>query len=309
MDTATVGGNGFITGNIKATKPSSVTGTLQLPISSTITGPVTSGALVREPVVVPPGCDCSATEKLPIAAIVAAHATANDNAAIGLDPNILAGPTPPAKPRIDLPCGHFYFSKIVNSNPVTIAVHGNAAIYIGGEVTNGGEIAFVLDPTATLDVLIGGGLCNSAPLTLGSPNYPAQMRVYVAGTNACAQPDTSVRISSPGNFAAYLYAPYGGYTSSAKIRHYGGVFAGSATFGSETEIHYDRAVLKVAEKCPPPPGMGDAGVDSGKPGCGTCRDCDNGPCVAGECTDKCTNSSQCCPPLECIGGGCRVAIK
>ncbi|MEE8410182.1 MAG: hypothetical protein V3T05_11290 [Myxococcota bacterium] len=48
------------------------------------------------------------------------------------------------------------------------------------------------------------------------------------------------------------------------------------------------------------------GLDtSGCAGCTDCRDCNNQACISGVCS-ACTDSSQCCAPLLCIGGTCKA---
>ena len=40
--------------------------------------------------------------------------------------------------------------------------------------------------------------------------------------------------------------------------------------------------------------------------CTSCTDCNNQACIDGTC-GACTDSSQCCAPLECINGSCQVS--
>jgi hypothetical protein len=59
-----------------------------------------------------------------------------------------------------------------------------------------------------------------------------------------------------------------------------------------------------AGTCGPCAAGADAGSTSGgSTGCSTCLDCNNQACVNGAC-GSCTNSSQCCAPLVCVGGSC-----
>src|SRR5262249_57032262 len=109
-------------------------------------------------------------------AIVAARATNNDNASVGLDPGLFTHGNAPA--RLDLPCGSYYLSSIASSGPLTIVAHGNTALYIGGSVTPSNDLTITLDPTAQFDLFIGGTISASAALRIGSPAYPPALRPY-----------------------------------------------------------------------------------------------------------------------------------
>jgi hypothetical protein len=110
-----------------------------------------AGGIVRGPVSFPPPCDWSANQLVPVTAMVQAAASSNDNAAIGLDANVLASPSSPS--RLDLPCGSYYLSSIHPSVAVTIWAHGQTALYIGQDVQPSDNLAFGVDPT--------GGQCGS----------------------------------------------------------------------------------------------------------------------------------------------------
>src|SRR5262249_19548855 len=153
---------------------------------------------------------------VPVAAMVTAHASPNnDDAAIGLDPTVLEQPNNPT--RLDLPCGSYYLTKINPSNPVTIWAHGHTALYIGQNVGSSADLSFGGDPTGSLDVFIGGNLSTSAKLTVGTPNYPALTRTYIAGTGGLG---LSASTSVGGN----LYAAFGPVSWSADTDAFGSVF-------------------------------------------------------------------------------------
>ncbi|HKA88318.1 MAG TPA: hypothetical protein VKE22_11675 [Haliangiales bacterium] len=280
-----VGEDGFVVGNING-DALTFDGVLHLRPGATITGNVTYKSLVREAVTVPPPCDCTAEDIIPVAAIVAARRTSNDNASVGLDPALFTRGTAPA--RLDLPCGSYYLDAISISNPLTIVAHGNTALYIGGNVSASSAITFTLDPTAQFDVFIGGTMIASSGLTLGSPAYPASMRTYAGG----AQP---LDISSGAAIAGNFYDAAALLRWSAEVAAYGAVFAGDFNASADVTIHYDREVTEVGRICPPTPTM-----------CTSCTDCNNQACINGTC-GMCTDSSQCCPPLQCINGTCQVS--
>src|SRR5262249_20066333 len=140
------------------------------------------------PVSVVPPCDCAPQDLLPIAAWVTAASTKNDNASIGLSPTVLSSGAGPA--RIDLPCGVYYMKGIGTSNPVTIAAHGNTALFIDGNVSPSSGMSFVLDPTAQFDIVINGTISSSSAMVIGSPNYPALSRTYIGSPQGATFSDS-----------------------------------------------------------------------------------------------------------------------
>jgi hypothetical protein len=291
--------NGDVTGGIK------IGGKLYVPNGTNVT--VTpAGGIVRGPVSFPPPCDCAPNQLVPVTAMVQAHASPNnDNAASGLNENVLASPNGPT--RLDLPCGSYYLSSIQSSNGVTVWAHGQTALYVGGNVQSSDYIAFGVDPTGAFDVFIAGTLNMSSKFTIGSPNYPALMRTYVGSTGGVA-------FSSDTNIAGNFYAAYGLVTWSAGTDAFGSVFAGDFTASAATRIHYDLGVLQAGNACPTGGGSGtpgDSGTTGGdasaSSGCGSCRDCLNQACINGQCT-SCSTDGDCCPPLVCVGGTCQPAV-
>jgi len=259
-------------------------------VVGSVSGVTIQGTLTH-PSSVPAPCDCSQSQIIPVAAIVAAHrAPNNDNPTIGLDPNIAANG--PGTLRIDLPCGNFYLSRINTSRPLVIYAHGRTALYIDGDVTSSSPLWFALDPTAELDVFIAGTIVTSQVLTVGSPAYPALMRVYVGSTARLA-------LSSQSRIGGNLYAANSQLVDwSGGNDVYGAVFAGDFKESHDTAIHYDRAVLNAGVACNAPPPGADAGADSGSTSCVSCRDCGNQSCNGGTC-GPCTTNKDCCAPLQC----------
>jgi len=245
---------------------------------------------------VPAACDCGAGKLVPVAAIVAAHrAPNNDDAAIGLNPAVFDAPAGPL--RLDLPCGNYYLTKIDVSTPLTIAAHGRTALYIEGDVNPSAPLAFVLDPTAELDIFIAGTIKSSQTFVVGSPNYPALSRTYVGGT-------ATLKMSQDIRIGGEFYAANSELVDwSAKNEIYGSVFAGNFKSSNDTKIHYDRGVLVAGTACSAESG------GAGGSGCNSCKDCGNQACVNGAC-GACTSNAQCCAPLICGNlGKCIPQIK
>jgi hypothetical protein len=298
--------NGNVTGNIKIGK------TLYVPSGANVSGGVTYQALVNQPVSVPPPCDCTPQGLLPISSwVAAARPPNNDNASIGLNANALQNPS--GDIHLDLPCGRYYLTSISSGNSVTISAHGNTALFIDGNVSSSSSISFVLDPTAQFDLVLGGTLQASSGLVIGSPNYPALMRTYIASMS-------TLDLSAAGTIGGNVYAAYGPVSLSSDYVQYGALFAGDFNASGSARIHYDRATVG-GQLCPPPPppasdGGGSSGSSSGStgsssgsggppPSCGTCKDCGNQACINGSC-GQCSASAQCCPPLMCVSGFCEI---
>jgi hypothetical protein len=275
---------GDIGGNVSIGK------TLYQSAAGTRASSVTYGSLKVQAVNVPQPC-CGPSDQVPVAAVVAGAAGKNDDGTAGFADTVLASGS--TVQRLDLPCGNYYFTEISPDRPLTIVAHGHTAIYVQGDVTSSNPIEFTLDPGTTLDVFIAGTIKASQVLTLGNPNYPALMRVYV-GTNG------ALAFSQVANIAADFYAMYAHPVSwSQAATVYGSVYVGDFIASQVASIHYDRAALTTGQDCPPPP------TDAGGPSCNSCHDCGNQACVNGAC-GSCTSDAQCCAPLQCQNGTCRL---
>jgi hypothetical protein len=281
-----VADNAYVDGNIGGNV--SIGKTLYQPSTDQNAKSVTYGALVPQTVNVPAPC-CGPSDQVPVTAIVGAAAGKNDDVAAGISPTVLqSGST---VQRLDLPCGNYYFTEINPQFPLTIVAHGHTAIYVQGSISSSNPIEITLDPGMTLDVFVAGTIQTSQVLTLGNPNYPALMRVYVGTTGA-------LTFSQTANIAADFYAMYAHPVSwSQAAIVYGSVYVGAFEGSQVTQIHYDRASLTTGQECPPQP-----------PGCQACGDCGNQACVNGTC-GSCTDNSQCCAPLQCVGGTCILPVQ
>jgi hypothetical protein len=295
--TITVEGDVYANGDVP--KGVDIAGNLHVPDDAKV-GVQPAGKIIRGAVSFPPPCDCAESQLVPVTAMVESHATNNDNAAIGLDPDVLASPAAPT--RLDLPCGSYYLSSIHPSIAVTIWAHGQVALYIGEDVHSSDDLSFGVDPTGALDIFIAGKLDASAGLSIGSPNYPALTRTYVGST-------TGVSLSAATHIAGNIYAAYGLVHWSADTDAYGSVFAGDFDASAATRIHYDRAVLSQGDGCGGSTGAGgDSGTGGGGNTCQSCRDCSNQACNDGEC-GSCQSNADCCAPLGCDHGVCLPVVK
>ncbi|MFP4599964.1 MAG: hypothetical protein ACLFVJ_17030 [Persicimonas sp.] len=308
----TVGDDAWIEGELPADASLDIDGTLYSPDGIDVPSTVTYDTLQRQAVDVSDPCtECAPEDRIPVDAIVAAHQTNNDNAEVGLDPDIFDGTAADEPRRLDLPCGHYYLSEISTESELTIVAHGNTALYIDGDVDSINPLTITLTPDAQLDVFITGDVVTDNPLTLGSPNYPALMRVYVGGPNG-------VRTNNPLRVAANLYAVPGGLDTNNEIEVFGAVYAQDMVSNNEVDLHYDRRVTTVGDSCPDPdpdpdpdpqPDAGyDGGLDSGQDG-GLDSGSDAGETPPDQCStegDGCAQDSDCCSPLQCSSGTCQL---
>ncbi|MEZ4269818.1 MAG: hypothetical protein R3F39_25955, partial [Myxococcota bacterium] len=282
---STVGGDAWVVGTVTANQSLAIQGTLHHTQAAAINGPVTHGALVKEAVSVASPCPCEPEDLVPVVAIVAAHTTDNDNATIGLSADALINPSGPVS--LTLPCGRYYLSGIKSSQDISIVATGRTALFIDGVIETSGKLQITPSPTGELDVLIAGKLDLSNELRLGSPAFPALLRVYVGSTEG-------ITLSNKLTVGAFVYAAAGPVRLSNQLDLYGGLVVGSLDASNKLQIHYDRAVLQSGSACPDPSGLT----------CDVCGDCGNQACTAEGVCGACSDGADCCPPLICQQGTC-----
>jgi hypothetical protein len=285
-----IASNAYVNGNVNAAGVLTIGGTLFVPTSATVGPLVSSKGVVMGPVTVPDPCDCAANQLIDVAAIVTSGQASNDDTIIGLDPNVFVQSN--GALRLDLPCGRYYLAAITPNGTATIAVHGRAALFVGGDINPNGGLEITLDPQATLDLFVGGNMTVDGDVSFGSTLVPAQSRVYVAGS----QVNFNGNLLLAGNF----YLPYAQLTPDGNLDAYGSLFTGGYQGNGPTVVHFDSAILAAGGEC------ADAGVPSG--GCTSCRDCGNQACIGGVC-GTCTTSADCCAPLVCNAGTCEQVFE
>jgi hypothetical protein len=239
-DNADIGGDAYINGNV--TGNVRVSGTLHVPAGATLGTGVEKGALVNEAVAVPMPCDCRANFVETTDAITAAAAS-NADAALGLSPTELESVLLPK--IIELSCGSYYLTSIDATAAVTLVVHGRALLAVAGDVTIRNGFAVQLDPSAELDLLIGGRLATQNGGTFGATIAPARFRVWIAGT-------TSVVFDGAPWIGAVVHAPSAAVTAADGLPLSGSLLAGSISIGADSMLHYDRAILEAGTICGEP---------------------------------------------------------
>ena len=230
----------FVNGNISGRLR--VNGTLHVPPGAQLTGGVEYTTLVNEAITVSPPCDCSAGF-VNIAGAIAAAATTNADAAIGLQPTALADVTTPA--TIVLPCGVFYLADIDAEAPVTLVVRGHTLLAVGGDVTARAGFTVQLDPSAELDLLVLGQLIVTGGGTFGATGAAPRFRVWVAST-------TTVLFDGAPAINGVIHAPTAPVTASGGLPLWGSLLARSVAIGADSDLHFDRAIREAGAICNEP---------------------------------------------------------
>ncbi|SEK50992.1 hypothetical protein SAMN05444354_101750 [Stigmatella aurantiaca] len=218
-----------------------VGGRLTVPAGNTLTGTLQAAEVLRQPVEVPAPCGCAPTGALDIAGLVAHHAQENHNADIGLAPSALEGFT--GSRRLELPCGRFYLDRISGEGGLTLVAQGRTALFVGGRVSLGDQLAVeVQGPGAELDLFIAGDVAVTGPLRLGSGTKLPRMRVYIAGPGTL-----TVEVDSA--LTGHLYAPQVLLRLSGNADVFGSVLVRRVEASSTALFHHDLDVLHAADAC------------------------------------------------------------
>jgi hypothetical protein len=231
-------------------------------------------------VAVPEPCDCSG--ELDVPALVAAHATDNDNARIGLDPKeglrSLAGAL-----EVTLPCGRYYVDAFYAPNPITITVTGPVELYVKGSVVadRAGTIDIQFTSGGEIDLFVENGFSVANRFDVGWPNDPARARIHAGGSE-------TLFFSGPALIGASLYAPQGSLVTAGPFELYGAAVVGRVSSSGPLTLHYDRALAR--DDCAP---AACAPGDS----CGVLA------CIAGSCA-ACTSDAECGADYRCDQGLC-----
>lgn len=279
--------------------------------------PDVDGDTTQGPVRVDPPCACE--DPYDIAGFVDQARRRNDNALIGLDPDVLKQTV--GIHEITLPCGRYYLSEISGVGGIDVHVTGRVALMVDGPVATFGSLDFDLAEGAEIDVFIRGNLGSIGAITFGDEARPAASRVYVASRE-------DVVLVGAAAFVGNLYAPHARVTAPGFLRVFGSLFVGDLDVAGYVNVAYDRSV--TALNCPgeePEPipggqggaGGGGAGGAGGRPdlpeswgdncdGCGA-GSCLNGlGCVDGFCAG-CRFDADCCHQQVCQDGRCRNFVE
>ncbi len=280
-----VGDDMYVEGNLLAVnKVVTIGGDLHIAAGKSTVGANVLGKIIKEPVLVKTPCDCN--DPIDVAAIVAGYKLDNDNLANAIEPDQLIGN--PLPEVLELPCGRFYFDAITPNNSLTIKLTGRTVLAIAGDVVIPGPFILELGPDAELDLFVAGNVTLNNTATIGDTKRAAATRIYV---------QQSFKFSSNFVLGANLYQPNAMFTANNMAEIWGSLFVGGLTLASPFTVHYDQAILDL-NGCEEPGG-----------GCTDCHDCANPTpaCKNGTC-EQCVVDSDCCPPLVCDGGQCKVIL-
>ena len=237
----TSGGDAHLAGNVDL-DALTVAGTLEIPAEATIAGVVTAGSTVRTPVTIEPPCACGASDLVDIAAFVAAHATDNQDAVIGLTPDRLTDYH--GAVTLDLPCGIYYVGPVRGDGALTLRVTGRAALLVDGDLSLTAPFTVELETEdAELDLMIGGLLSSNQAIVIGRADHPARTRVYVGGTG-------TINLSGDSELATNFYAPRAAVALSGPATVFGSLFVKSIEQAAPITIHYDVDVRRADVGCP-----------------------------------------------------------
>ena len=182
-----------------------------------------------------------------MAGAIATAMAGNGDAAAGFGPAALSNVL--TATQLTLGCGTYYLASIgATTAPVTLVVRGHALLAVQGSVTLGGGLNVMLDPSAELDLLVGGWLTTSGG-TIGAPDAPARFRIWIGGTE-------SVVFDQQPTIAAVVHAPGADVTALLGVTVSGSLLVKSLVLGNangnDSQVHYDRAVLSLGAACGEP---------------------------------------------------------
>lgn len=282
----TVDHDAWVAGDIVG-HPLTVGGVLTQPVGRTHDTAAGSsvGSAVTGAVDITPPCACDAV--LDVGAFVTRYATENDDATIDLDPRALQNYADGTS--LELPCGRFYFDGVHGAGDLTLRITARTAVFIEGDLSLGGDLRVELvGDRAEIDLFVSGNVVAPGAFVLGSADAPARARLYVGGTG-------TVQLSGSALAAGNVYAPRAELVAAGGLELYGSIFVERINSTGPIAIHYDRAINRAGEECPPP-------VE-----CTGCGDCGSRACIDGTCTD-CTSNGDCCGDDICEDGLCVVEL-
>jgi hypothetical protein len=283
-----VQGDAWLAGGIQASGDVTVAGTMHVaagPID--VAGARNFGTPDMAAFPYAPACDCSPSDFVDVAGIVATYQADNDDAALNIDPTMLENVQTPA--TISLGCGRVFFTRIgAGQAAIHLTVQQRVAIFVGGDIS-ASDFDIDVPVGSELDLFVKGSVTVRGAFTVGDPSNPARARTYVGGP--------TINLQSAATLSGNVYAPQATLTlgAAAPATLYGSVFASSLSASSDLTIHYDQAILTPSTPgCAPPVT------------CSTCSDCAGQACNSHTC-GACVDSTGCCAPLVCGAGGVCVA--
>jgi hypothetical protein len=188
-------------------------------------------------------CGCGEDDLLDIAGRVAAAATDNDNARIGLNAHALdlvAG----IGTALTLPSGRYFLHQVGGVGAIRLRISGKVELHVEDDFLAGPLFGVTLDPDAEVDIFVQDNLVLAGAALLGDPARPSATRVYVGGTG-------DIAVAGLNAFAGNLYAPTANVLVGGIGKIYGSLFGKNVISAGFLEVGYDESVLDGVECTPP----------------------------------------------------------
>ncbi|MGO9000028.1 MAG: hypothetical protein ACLQVI_42420 [Polyangiaceae bacterium] len=177
-----------------------------------------------------PPCACDPSSLLPIASLVTAAASTNDNAAIGLG---TTGADLLGVGNLTLPTGNYYFSNVTRVGAGKITIDGAVALYIDGSIDQVGDQQITLNAGATLDLYVSGVIASAGSVALGDPTNPGAFRLFLGGAGAV------MATAGAQLWNGLVYAPQADVAFAGVTKLNGALFAKSLTWAGVLDVTYD----------------------------------------------------------------------
>jgi len=238
-------GDGYVAGDVAGAV--TVGGTMHTSAGSTIDSTVQARAAVREPVAVPPPCNCEAGPVFDVGDAVEARRNKNSNAQLTFSPGTLTDV--PSPTTLDWPCGEYYLDTLRSSDAgaLELRIHGHVGIFVGGDVRLANTFTVTLDDGASLDLVVAGSVYTTGRV-FGSPSAPAEMRLWV-GSSTVSLPDQI-------QFGAFVYAPDAVFSAGSGLTFTGSLFVDTLSVGGNLLLGFDPDLNGAGAECgfdPPDP--------------------------------------------------------
>lgn len=164
-----------------------------------------------------PPCSCDPASIFDVAGAVASARQNNQNELHGL-PHVLQSVGDQA---LVLSSGTYYFDRIETVGLTRVRIEGAVALYIGERLAQVGAETFTLEPGASLDLYVAGGVGSVGALELGDQADPSAFRLYVGGRGSVLLGVGAQRLHG------LIYAPEAQVEYVGDTRIDGGLFAGA----------------------------------------------------------------------------------
>ena len=134
--------------------------------------------------------------------------------------------------------GNYSMSSLSLSGPQSMAVIGNAVLYVSGSVSVSGQAFIYIAPGASLTLYVNGSASIGGNGIVNATGLPSQCTLY--GMAGC----TSFSVSGNGAFAGTVYAPDAALSYSGNGDAFGSFTGATISLSGNGAIHYDESLSK-----------------------------------------------------------------